>query len=984
MMSRLFHGFTILAGLCAMALVVGCGGSSGAKVTCDGGTCGDATPGASSDVALPDTQAANPDALVGPGVDATLADVTPGEAAAPVDTNSSQDATSPGDAQFDSPIPNPPLLDAAADAPLGGADGQSQATGGTGGGGVDGSGGTDAEPAGLIPGYTAPWSGSGDPAAGTTAELVTVTSASSTDTPLYTLTGTSTAGVTTIHMEHDGASVDVVPQGGAFSSQVTLDPGVNDIYLVVDNGDGPLPPLHVVVVLVTGNPSSVDLIEAALAAGSITAEQALEYEVFAAFGDPRLPAALTGDDSLLLPEPIMAAVEQAAPTLSDDAQDVIGPFLAPDFYQGSAYEQRTQSNQHAHGLSYICNPLRALSDCLVSSNWTYFDGTRVRVWYEKGRSAQTVAGNSFDGNSDLAAATAVVLAIESPGSGAWDTLSALMGATPMSDANQSYNGGDGKLDVLLVDMVGDGLTTPNNGNGDVNKQTPVFIRLNRNKSVNNILGAAVHEFMHAIQYALPLSGGSPTAYLTLMEATATWATNRVLPTNDWEHQYDWAYFQATDRKLVSVTDPLKDRFPYGAWVFFLYLSQRLGDAAIANLWQGAAGNTDQLAILANTIAALGPDNDSKDPAKLWQDFGVNLWNGAPTNYFKNLDRIPDQPTTNGGDQPVALGTSGIGSGTFDVGIPTFSTRYFSLLFNDANVRTLLFLNGMNFNLTTAAQIIPVAGTSPVTCPAALPPPNANKAKTAYLSVVPKRDGTWSAPENWTTKFANGYSLSCRDDTSGVLNQLVLVASYADATDQSPFACPGNQPTLSYSSSFCARATGFASLSQPRNGINWTLDTTNFAWTKAADLASALPTGGYAICGNALDLSAGQIAMTRIGAESNGCTANVNQTEPAPTGANESRLSLFDFATSPATRFYSFQGFGINIYRGGQPILYTGTCQCTGQAATICDCTSDSFLFNTPMTQSAINYLIPNSGTLTGSGASMAVAGTGAWSVSPTP
>ncbi|MGO9290313.1 MAG: hypothetical protein ACLQIJ_16390, partial [Polyangia bacterium] len=116
-----------------------------------------------------------------------------------------------------------------------------------------------------------------------------------------------------------------------------------------------------------------------------------------------------------------------------------------------------------------------------------------------------------------------------------------------------------------------------------------------------------------------------------------------------------------------------------------------------------------------------------------------------------------------------LGTSGIGSGTFDVGIPTFSTRYFSLLFNDANVRTLLFLNGMNFNLTTAAQIIPVAGTSPVTCPAALPPPNANKAKTAYLSVVPKRDGTWSAPENWTTKFANGYSLSCRDDTSGVLN-----------------------------------------------------------------------------------------------------------------------------------------------------------------------------------------------------------------------
>ena len=41
-MTRLFYGSTILAGLCAMTLVVGCGGSSGKKVTCDGGACTDA------------------------------------------------------------------------------------------------------------------------------------------------------------------------------------------------------------------------------------------------------------------------------------------------------------------------------------------------------------------------------------------------------------------------------------------------------------------------------------------------------------------------------------------------------------------------------------------------------------------------------------------------------------------------------------------------------------------------------------------------------------------------------------------------------------------------------------------------------------------------------------------------------------------------------------------------------------------------------
>ena len=41
-MTRFLHGFTILAGTCALTLIVGCGGSSTPKVNCDGGACGDA------------------------------------------------------------------------------------------------------------------------------------------------------------------------------------------------------------------------------------------------------------------------------------------------------------------------------------------------------------------------------------------------------------------------------------------------------------------------------------------------------------------------------------------------------------------------------------------------------------------------------------------------------------------------------------------------------------------------------------------------------------------------------------------------------------------------------------------------------------------------------------------------------------------------------------------------------------------------------
>ena len=77
-MTRLLHGFTILAGTCALTLVVGCGGSSTPKVKCDGGGCGDAkrdtsgtkydgstvTPGLDGPVAQPDGPVTQPDGPV--------------------------------------------------------------------------------------------------------------------------------------------------------------------------------------------------------------------------------------------------------------------------------------------------------------------------------------------------------------------------------------------------------------------------------------------------------------------------------------------------------------------------------------------------------------------------------------------------------------------------------------------------------------------------------------------------------------------------------------------------------------------------------------------------------------------------------------------------------------------------------------------------------------------------------------------------------
>ena len=145
----------------AIAFVIsGCGGGTSSSTDASAGIQGTDSGSADSglaatnldsvaalDVAPADTQTADapvtPDVQlqtdVLPGSDAPLADAPPGEVAVPIDTNTPPDATGSEDAGLDSP--NSPLLDAAADACSGGADGQLQGAGGSGGGGAGGAGG---------------------------------------------------------------------------------------------------------------------------------------------------------------------------------------------------------------------------------------------------------------------------------------------------------------------------------------------------------------------------------------------------------------------------------------------------------------------------------------------------------------------------------------------------------------------------------------------------------------------------------------------------------------------------------------------------------------------------------------------------------------------------------------------------------------------------------------------------------------------------
>jgi hypothetical protein len=82
-------------------------------------------------------------------------------------------------------------------------------------------------------------------------------------------------------------------------------------------------------------PTSDHLIDQALARGEIDSETALTYKVFAAFGDPRLPAAYHGDDSQLVDSHILAEVQARYAGLSATTQATLNPFLIPPAYVGS-------------------------------------------------------------------------------------------------------------------------------------------------------------------------------------------------------------------------------------------------------------------------------------------------------------------------------------------------------------------------------------------------------------------------------------------------------------------------------------------------------------------------------------------------------------------------------------------------------------------------------------------------------------------------
>lgn len=188
--------------------------------------------------------------------------------------------------------------------------------------------------------------------------------------------------------------------------------------------------------------SSFENIDAALKSGAIDEETAIKYKMFATFKDARLPAEYRGDDSNVTESDAFELVYARWSSFSDATKETLEPFLVPPAYRGSFASPSAGAKASFAKPQGISVPI--CRQPTVDPNWAAKPaasaGGRVKVWYDT---------RVADANTQ---ATMLLNEFETK---IWPTLVDSVGMrAPLSDGTLAgCNGGDGRLDIYLVDMA---------------------------------------------------------------------------------------------------------------------------------------------------------------------------------------------------------------------------------------------------------------------------------------------------------------------------------------------------------------------------------------------------------------------------------------------------------------------------------------------------------------------------------------------------
>lgn len=609
-------------------------------------------------------------------------------------------------------------------------------------------------------------------------------------------------------------------------------------------------------------PSSAALIDRALAGGRIDGETALVYQVFAAFGDRRLPAEFRGDDSGAVDSLVMAEVRATYDTLSPQGQATLGPFLVPPIYSGSWMAAAGAPVGRVAGVSVLQGPPACGS---IESDWSWVDtiAAPVRIWWQ----------DRFP--ADASAARVLAWEVDAR---IWPGLTALLPRTPISDEQESCNGGNGRLDIYLVDGP-QAITQPYRSCNP----SPVYIL-----AVRNIDKAVLaHELMHAFQYSYTLAGCllDWTTYRWWAEATAEWTEDYIYPDDQHEHAQAPNFLADPTLSLDFPETP----HAYGAYLLPFFMARKLaGPALIRQTWDRAQTMPALEAIDATVSGGF------KDA---WPEVVKFDWNQPPVADYQKLDGLKaGAMPTGGGFMEVEMQGRMDVAQPLAVDLPRLSATYKHFKFTDDNARTVAFWNGIGYKLDQR-EVNAAYGLQFV----ADDIPDEQKKGAHVWGLVKVKGHDWRV-EDWTN---TPYVTFCRDQASERLEELVIIFSNSEFKDRGYRLKPaGLAPILWVSNMGCWRWKGTAKSTGPDGEV-------------VIDSAATWNLNGSQAPPEVELLAEGDETWTVSGT----CTGHGNL--PIPTSS--SFLRLFPF--TPA------EGILHRLYYGAGPDIRTVNVTCPGPIET---------------------------------------------------
>lgn len=606
--------------------------------------------------------------------------------------------------------------------------------------------------------------------------------------------------------------------------------------------------------------SSQELIAAALEAGEITDEEATVYGVLAVFGDSRLPGEFRGtpDDLPDSDAAMLAAVKFEG--MSQAAQDTLRPFLTPPYVEGSWLDLQTAGGAAAPAATSSPTPT------ISPAEWTTFEaaGGKVKVWGRNAWPTEVLKAEDI--------AEAVTDSI-------WPSLITLMGAehAPLSDAGYENNGGDGALDIYVVDIEGAlGLTVPyidipeDPTTGEPIgpcEMSPSYIQIEPDEPIGSagepgIVSTVAHEVFHAFQLSFDLYTNCWfPEYKWFMEASATWAEDHVYPAANAEHAAAGAYLwnPATSLDYAGI---LSFGHEYGAYLFPFFATRRYGPPdLVRTIWEGFTTANSLPAI----DAALDPYGGID---RLWPEFVLHNWNGSTTSWYKDWDGLEGGADLDsqfgemvyppGGGSPQEL------EGAFDY----LAARYYKVHFPSWSafpVRSVTFKNPMWQNPAINVQ--------------------------AIVKVADQ----WQPPEDSSGKEEVTF---CRDeDEAKRMEQMILIISNSDWRTMQDVS-PATPPTLEGSETGCSRWVGEATMDYHRDDDYGIYDRT----AEATDLVFEAAVSASAADTQQLELKSGTLAWSfEAYSKIVGCAAKFSGTFSATVGGSSS------LSVTPADNKMTYRG-----------------------------------------------------------------------------